>query len=741
MPCLVISLHFHDGRYHGRPEWPPSPARLFQAFVAAAVHGAKLEEMDKRALMWLELQEAPVIAAPPMRAGQSLKNFVPNNDLDAVGSDPGRIGEIRTSKPVRPMLFDSATALLYVWTFDHTAETDARRVCVIANQLYQLGRGIDMAWAQAEILAAGEAEARLAAYNGAVYKPSTNDDGTMLAVPFKGSLASLIERYKKIGTRFRTLYETRPTRSEPGRKLATGQVFIQPPKPRFRQVAYESPPVRLLFNLVGDRTPLQLDHIVELTEGVRNAAARRLKEKLKGEADVIHNVIVGRCDSSEADKAVRVRIVPLPSIGHQHADHAVRRMLVEIPPNCPLRVDDLEWSFSGLEAIEPKVDADTGAIRDQLILASAAERTRLRHYGICDAPSRLWRTVTPAALPQRAARRRIDPGHSREEAKGGAERAQEESSAISAVIQALRHAGVGTRPLAVRVQREPFEVKGARAEAFAPGTRFAAERLWHVEVAFAKAVPGPLVIGDGRYLGLGLMAPIKKAWRDVMIFSFSAGANVMVADRQELLQAVRRALMARSRDYTGQVERLFSGHENDGGPAASGRHEHVFLAADGCGHDGRINRLIVAAPWVCDRSMRARDDMRKAFEEVVSGLTKVRAGRLGVISLNSPLSGYDDPLIRPTDTWESRTPYRATQHAGRRKDPAVAIVSDVVAECARRSLPQPQVKLIEFSTLANGGGLVARLRLHFATAIQGPLLLGRDSHRGGGLFSAVQEWS
>jgi CRISPR-associated protein Csb2 len=739
MPCLVISLHFHDGRYHGRPDWPPSPARLFQALVAGAGLGEELAEVDERALTWLELRGPPVIGAPRVRVGQSLKCFVPNNDLDAVGGDPGRIGEIRAPKLIRPILFDAAIALLYVWAFDDAAQAAALQVCAIVNQLYQIGRGVDMAWARAEILSVEEAESRLERYEGAIYKPSNSDGGTMLAVPLTGSLASLIERHKKISTRFHTLYESRPTKMEPDRKLASGQIFIQPPKPRFRQVAYESPVVRLLFDLVGERSPLRLDRIVELTERVRDAAARRLKEKLKHKADAIHNIIVGRCDATEPDKAARIRIAPLPSIGHQHADHAIRRVLVEIPPNCPLRADDLEWAFSGLEAIEAKVDAGTCEVHDQLILASAAAQTMLGHYGIGDQPSRVWHTVTPAALPQQAARRRIDPVRRREEAKGGAERAQEESRAISALIQALRHTGVRTRPLAVRVQREPFEAKGARAEVFAPGTRFAKERLWHAEVTFAEAVPGPLVIGDGRYLGLGLMRPVKDAWRDVLVFPLAADANITVADRQDLLQAIRRALMARSRDHSGQVARLFSGHESDGGPAVSGRHEHIFLAADDSDQDGRIDRLIVAAPWVCDRSMRPHGDMREAFDKVVSGLTTVRAGRLGVVSLGSPLSGCDDPLIRPAHTWESRTPYRATRHAGRRKDPAAALVNDVVAECARRSFPQPQVKLIEFSVLPNGGGLAARLRLRFATAVQGPLLLGRDSHKGGGLFSAVRE--
>jgi hypothetical protein len=49
------------------------------------------------------------------------------------------------------------------------------------------------------------------------------------------------------------------------------------------------------------------------------------------------------------------------------------------------------------------------------------------------------------------------------------------------------------------------------------------------------------------------------------------------------------------------------------------------------------------------------------------------------------------------------------------------------------------VELLEVMSLPNGGGLKARARLGFATGVRGPLLLGRDSHRGGGLFSACAE--
>jgi CRISPR-associated protein Csb2 len=149
MSCLLVSVRFHDGRYHGRPDWPPSPARLFQALVAAAAQGETLTEEDWHAFAWLESLEAPVIAAPPMRAGQGFRNFVPNNDLDAVGGDPGRVDEIRAPKVIRPILFDAETPLSYVWTFGETPDAlaNARRVCAIAEGLYQFGRGVDMAWA------------------------------------------------------------------------------------------------------------------------------------------------------------------------------------------------------------------------------------------------------------------------------------------------------------------------------------------------------------------------------------------------------------------------------------------------------------------------------------------------------------------------------------------------------------------------------------------------------------------
>ena len=92
--ALLLTLRFHDGRYHGAEDWPPSPARLFQALVASAAKGSEIPRNEHNALAWLESLDPPAIAAPTMRDGQRYQNFVPNNDLDAKSGDPGRIGEI-----------------------------------------------------------------------------------------------------------------------------------------------------------------------------------------------------------------------------------------------------------------------------------------------------------------------------------------------------------------------------------------------------------------------------------------------------------------------------------------------------------------------------------------------------------------------------------------------------------------------------------------------------------------------
>lgn len=497
---LLIAVRFHDARYHGAGDWPPSPARLFQALIAGAARGDALPEAEAAALRWLEGLAPPVIAAPPARCGAALVTYVPNNDLDAVGGHPMRIGEIRTSKTTRPMLFEAALPVLYAWTVpDDGAHLPA--LIAMAHRLFQLGRGVDMAWATAELLDPAAGEARLAAHPGPKHRPSAaGRQGTTLACPQPGSLATLLARHAAQASRFR-----------PGPKKGT-ILFVQPPRPRFRMVAYDCPPARLLFDIRAGQAfaSRPLREAAALVERVRDAAAHRLRAAQPDRAGVIERLWIGR-GAGPADVALRPRLIPLPSIGFVHADRAIRRLLLEVPPDCPLPPEALRAALRGI-ALD--ADPETGEVRSDARLVPAAEVTMQRHYGVGEEarPARLWRSVTPMALPGRP------PGPGRE----GSARLAAEAAMAGAVRQALRHTGIDEAPLAIRLQREPFEGRGERAEAFAQAPRFPAAILRHVELRFAAPRRGPLILGNGRWLGLGLFAPVAEDLR-VLVFDILDG--------------------------------------------------------------------------------------------------------------------------------------------------------------------------------------------------------------------------
>ncbi len=487
---LLISVCFYDDWYYGAGDWPPTPARLFQALVSGVAIGGKLADEDKIALEWLETLEAPVIVAPIARQGQAFKNYVPNNDLDSVGNNPKRVAEIRTGKSIRPHIFDSRIPLLFAWRFNGGGSTEdkALGICNISQRLYQLGRGVDMAWAYADLFEANDIDLSLARNGCAVHHPSENSSHKGLLIPQKGSLESLERRFKMNQSRF-TLIK---------RKKKNEVCFSLAPPPRFAKVAYNALPRHFLFEIrsvPNEESFLALPYTRagKLVVNLRDKAVGRLQKALHGKADTINRVLIGR-EATEADKSARVRIIPIPSIGHSHADRAIRRVLVEVPPNCPLKADDIDWAFSGVEDVSPA----TGEVIWNLV--HAKDRGMLNHYGIEDNEQndfRIWRTITPVVLPFIYTAHRI----------AGTKRLKYETKTVRAVMQALRHAGVTIPVESIRIQREPFDRKGARAEEFSMAERFTGRGLHHVEIVFRQPLHGPLVIGNGRYLGLGLMAP------------------------------------------------------------------------------------------------------------------------------------------------------------------------------------------------------------------------------------------
>ncbi|MCY3841099.1 MAG: type I-U CRISPR-associated protein Csb2, partial [Gammaproteobacteria bacterium] len=548
----------------------------------------------------MERLDPPRITAPAVRRGRATRLFVPNNDLDAVRGDPARVGEIRVGKQWRPCFFDPAIPVLFAWRFESGAR-EAQHICNLATRLYQLGRGIDMAWATGRVLDEDEAEATLASHPGVLRTPGGVG---MTAVPRPGTFASLAERYQRKRERLATMVSGRVSR----------QLFTQPPKASFAHTGYGSPVRWLHFEVRtsdGNFAPNALASAAPLLTALRNGAAARLEKALPKRAELFEQLIIGR-GAGPRDLAQRIRLIPVPSIGTEHTDPSLRRVTIEVPADCPIRMDDLRWAFAGLPGSVPQPNESR-----QSRLVSTDDARMAQRFA---KHAREFKTITPVALAS-ASRRSVALGGG----KSADERTREEHRAAGAVVQALRHAGIRAKPTDIRVQREPFQRRGIRAELFADGSRFSKHALWHVHLRFNKAVPGPLLIGDGRFCGLGLMEPVVTR-PDAVVYELTR--PVRCEDGPQLVGHLRRALMALARDDGSRVGTLFSGHRYDGQPNGGGHHAHVFLAADdGAGGAGPIARLIVVAPWAADR--RAMQSDRRKFDDVTRQLDDLRAGRLG----------------------------------------------------------------------------------------------------------------
>jgi CRISPR-associated protein Csb2 len=692
--------------------------------------GLSKEQVDD--LSWLETLDPPIIAYPEARRGESIGLFVPNNDLDQKGCDPKQIPNIRSGKLVQPWMLAGAHHFLFVWSFDAQGECLARaqRIVTYAEHLHQFGRGVDMAFAVGHVLDAVAAESLLRQYVGKIARPQAGRHANVLDCPRPGSLARLVERHAAMGQRFQ----------KEGTGSAAVTAFVQPPQRFFRPVSYDGQHLLQVYVLRNPAEPERMatwpmTRTSELVTTLRDLCLARLKEALPNQAELLDSMLIGRKPGAETGREVnRVQIIPLPSTGIEYVSRQIRRVLVVIPRDEAVAAEDIAWAFGQTRVVSPGLVAsgDDSAKESQdgvIQLEEESESKMLEHYGVgAGAAAMRWRTVTASALPG-ALRRRIDPESQSKQAKGGRERIDEEVRAMKAVRDALRHAGLPYHVQDVAVQREPFARKGVRAEEFAVDTRFEKERMWHVELEFRQPQQGPVLLGDGRFLGLGLMEPCEPT-AGILTFSVVEGLVDSQSSPEGIGEALRRAVIARVQEQRGRgaLPASITGHWPDGSPVRDQARLHYLF-------DAPRQRLVLMMRGDIERG-RESEDMR-LVRHAMEGFCELRAGAAGLLTLHMQSTGPDiDPLLRAARSWESATPYRVNRYRNL-GDAKAAIVVDVIESCHVENIPRPiEVDVVDIFSDARRG-LRANLRLHFATAIAGPLLLGRSRYKGGGLFQSV----
>ena len=497
---LRITVRFLTGRYHGE-EWPPSPARLFQALVAGAKTGCRVLDWPsaETALKWLErLGESPEIVTPETASGFSYKVFAPNNDSDSskvvthvVNGIPlpeaMRREAMLTQKLFRPrFLSNEEAAIHYLWPLpEPLSQADreyAQQVCTLARNLLTLGWGIDVVVGDGEIVAG---EAMLPP--GQHYVPTSDSMATVpLKTPSPGFLQDLARAYSAFQRRM------------------TGEAVDTDTRPKaYRPVPYRmvgDTPSRLhvAFDLrdgEGERKSFRWEDSMLVAAWLRHAAKQRFGIEGWKEKD-INAYICGHAEKGNENQ--RLSYVPLPSIGHEHADGRHRRAMIVLPTGNGDGIDVAEvlallYRMAGdaLESTDGKTEAWLGQGESDGVLARYV------------ATSREWLSVTPMVL------------HGHDHVRGklrtpkGIDRL---SKTEKLILQAFAKSGYDSLSIEeFSYQQAPYwRGAGAARKASVP-KHLAQWPRYHIRVVFRNEVKGPVLAGIGRHCGLGIFAA---PWRE-----------------------------------------------------------------------------------------------------------------------------------------------------------------------------------------------------------------------------------
>jgi len=461
-----VAVTFLTSRYHGE-EWPPSPARLYQALVAGVMTCGYREHAGivEPALRWLEAQNPPVIRACEVEDWSAYRIAVPNNDMDVVAANwsRGRFADpalLRTMKTVRPKALPSkGPHVQYVWRVD---SADAARMAeplrTAAHCLHTLGWGVDMAFA--DVADHGE--------SAASYEPAAR--GEQLAVPMAGTLDDLHTTYERFSKR---------TVGRGGVDTHTRPALLRMQPYRRAGEALRSYVGFRLMDIDGDQVKaVAWEDCMKVAGWLRGAAGQWLANEY--DAAFVQGYVQGHANGEERGR--RLSYVPLPNV---YPDGLIRRAIIVEPPDATGEVTQrLRLKLTG----RVLTDSRGASVRS---LAPGDSDTTFRRY-FPETERKAWRSVTPVVLHGHNADRRGQISVAKTERL--LLRAFEMAGYNDGVIEHLAFQGApwfpGTKHAAA--MRVPDHLEGY-------------PRL-HVEVRFMRGVKGPVLAGLGRHYGIGLFA-------------------------------------------------------------------------------------------------------------------------------------------------------------------------------------------------------------------------------------------
>ena len=544
-----------------RAEWPPHPARLFYALVDALHARDKVDPQEERALRWLEAQAAPEIVASPADDRMTLDVYVPVNGTDVSLHDVARAAdragrlreaadqvvaaerEVAAARPGREAE-RAARRLERARTRYEKARAALRSVLEKAAAPRKDGTVPDKRLKQALQLLPGSRRRQKRPFPVCVprdprvvfrwpeARPSTGAAaalerlcGRVVRLGHSSSLVAcrLTERSVRATWTpgepahrwFRVpatglLDELRAIHEDAVEHGTIGGRILPAEQAAYRAALDEgedqsaSPPrARLAGRWIALRRVegpwIPAFRSVDVAEAVRGAILAHAPEP-------VPPVLTGHAADGRRFEGPHLVVLALPWVGHRHADGVLRGIALLLPESA---------GGAGSRALDAALrswlDSDTGRARLHmgrlgawtLERYTAAVPVRTLEPWTWTRPSRTWATVTPVALDS-------NPGNMFASDPDVRVRAQREAERV--VARACQRIGLPA-PVSVELDGSPWVTGARHARAFAPFPRRAGpERfrrvLVHAFLRFAEPVEGPVILGAGRYLGLGLCRPL-----------------------------------------------------------------------------------------------------------------------------------------------------------------------------------------------------------------------------------------
>lgn len=451
--CYAAELHDD-----GMAEWPPSPDRLFSALVDAM--SSRPGCRGKDALRWLESQGPPEVACPPHSRRDVHVFWVPVQDRKGKGrylndAGPGLPAVARKPRQFPAVVLPDGERIV-------TMSWDAEPPPEIMSELEDLAASVPRLGHSSSLV-------RIAVGTGGRAHGRTrfvpDHDGRMrIRCPYSGRLDDLLN----------------------GHKLAEESGAVWHPEPPAVWPRYT-----VLGGAAGGPHPASVWGAWSV---LAVAGAAPAPETFPLVAKAVRSAIVDGADppAPEAVSGIapgggpsqraHMAIVPMLNVGWRHSDGGLLGLSVVMP------------SATGPGSAEMKVvDEALGRMagRGQGINLPGSLRLRLEpaddrlglQAGRYAGTSRAWITATPIAVDRHA-----KPG--RDQGIG--------------IADSVEMTGL-PRPASVTVSRGGLSYGVLHAGRW---VRHAGRGgLWHARIEFGEAVTGPVMVGAGRYRGLGLCMP------------------------------------------------------------------------------------------------------------------------------------------------------------------------------------------------------------------------------------------